>query len=106
MESISVGISAIAYALPPQTVDLRTLDARGLLESPVDVLTEFGFQYVHISDRPADELALLALRRLVDEHVIDPETVSALFYAGAIPESHRVADGRSALEGFTYPVAR
>lgn len=101
----SIGITAIAYALPEHTVDLETLHERGLLDSPVDVLAQFGFRCIHISDRPADELALVALSRLIDEHQIEPESVDALLYAGAIPESHRVADG-GVLEGFNYPVSR
>jgi 3-oxoacyl-[acyl-carrier-protein] synthase III len=106
MDTPSIGITAIGYALPEHAVDLRTLDERGLLDSPVDVLAQFGFRCIHVSDRPADELALIALRRLIDEHEVDPESVDALLYAGAIPESHRVADAGSALEGFNYPVAR
>ena len=106
MDTPSIGITAIAYALPERAVDLQTLHARGLLDSPVDVLAEFGFQCIRVSDRPADELALIALRRLLDENAIDPESVDALLYAGAIPESHRVADAGAALEGFNYPVAR
>jgi 3-oxoacyl-[acyl-carrier-protein] synthase-3 len=101
-----IGITAIGYVLPERAVDLRTLAERGLLESPVDVLAQFGFRCIHISDRPADELALVALRRLIDENGIDPESVDALLYAGAIPESHRVADDGGALEGFNYPVSR
>jgi 3-oxoacyl-[acyl-carrier-protein] synthase III len=106
MDTPSIGITAIGYALPEHAVDLRTLDERGLLDSPVDVLAQFGFRCIHVSDRPADELALIALRRLIDEHEVDPESVDALLYAGAIPESHRIADAGSALEGFNYPVAR
>jgi 3-oxoacyl-[acyl-carrier-protein] synthase-3 len=106
MDSPPIGITAIGYALPERVVDLRTLHERGLLESPVDVLEQFGFRCIHVSDRPADDLALVALRRLIDEHEIDPDSVDALFYAGAIPESHRVADDGGALEGFNYPVAR
>jgi 3-oxoacyl-[acyl-carrier-protein] synthase-3 len=106
MNSPSIGIASIAYALPERVVDLRTLDARGLLDSPVEVLEQFGFRCIHVSERPADELALRALRRLIDETAIDPESVDVLLYAGAIPESHRVADGGAALEGFNYPVSR
>lgn len=106
MDTPSIGITAIGYALPERAVDLRTLHERGLLESPVDVLAQFGFRCIHVSDRPADELALVALRRVIEEHEIDPESVDALLYAGAIPESHRVADDGAALEGFNYPVAR
>jgi 3-oxoacyl-[acyl-carrier-protein] synthase III len=106
MDTPSIGITAIGYALPERVVDLATLHEGGLLDSPVDVLAEFGFRCIHVSDRPADEIALVALRRLIDEHEIDPESVDALLYAGAIPESHRVADDGAALEGFNYPVAR
>lgn len=106
MDTRSIGITAIAYALPERAVDLRTLHARGLLDSPVDALAQFGFGCVHVSDLPADELALIAVRRLIDEHGIEPRSVDALLYAGAIPESHRVADDGAALEGFNYPVAR
>jgi 3-oxoacyl-[acyl-carrier-protein] synthase-3 len=106
MDAPSIGITAIGYALPERALDLRTLHERGLLDSPVDVLAQFGFRCIHVSDRPADQLALVALRRLIDENQIDPESIDALLYAGAIPESHRVADGGAALEGFNYPVAR
>jgi 3-oxoacyl-[acyl-carrier-protein] synthase-3 len=106
MDFPSAGITAIGYALPARTLDLRTLHERGLLESPVEALEQFGFRSIHVSDRSADDLALVALGRLIDEHRIDPESVDALYYAGAIPESQRVADGGAALEGFNYPVAR
>lgn len=106
MGSPTAGITAITYALPERTLDLHALRERGLLESPVDVLAQFGFGSIHVSDRPADELALVALRRLIDTHNIDPKSVDALLYAGAIPESHRVADAGGELEGFNYPVAR
>lgn len=100
-----IGIGAIAYALPETAVDLTTVGDRGLLDSPPSVLAEFGFCRVHIADRPADEMALDALRRLLDEAQLDPESIDALFFAGAIPSSHQVADG-SPLDGFNYPVAR
>jgi 3-oxoacyl-[acyl-carrier-protein] synthase III len=106
MDTPTIGITAIGYALPERVVDLRTLDERGLLDSRVDALAQFGFRYIHVSDRPADELALVALRRLIDENGIEPESVDMLMYAGAIPESHRLADGGGALEGFNYPVSR
>jgi|SRR5688572_2821517 len=106
MGSPSVGISAITYALPERTMNLEALHERGLLESPVDVLAQFGFGSIHVSDRPADELALSALRRLLDEANIDPGSVDVLLYAGALPESHRVADNGGELEGFNYPAAR
>ena len=73
MAAPSIGITAIGYALPEHAVDLPTLHVRGLLDSPVDVLAQFVFRCTHISDRPADELALVVLRDLIGEHAIDAE---------------------------------
>jgi len=100
-----IGISAVSYVLPGQPVTLAALAAEGKLNSPVDVLQEFGFEGVHISDVPADELALQALQRLLADETLDPDTVDALYYAGALPDSHRVATG-AVLQDFSYPVAR
>jgi 3-oxoacyl-[acyl-carrier-protein] synthase III len=100
-----IGLTAVAYVLPPAFVSLGELEARGLLVSPAAAMEEFGFRGVHVSDCPGDELALEALQRLVTEAALDPESVDLLLYAGAIPESQRVAAG-GPLEGFTYPAAR
>ena len=101
----SIGLTAISYVLPASFVPLGELEARGLLTSPAAAMEDFGFRGVHISDRPGDELALEALRRLVAETALDPDSVDLLVYAGAIPESHSVPVGGS-LDGFTYPAAR
>ena len=101
-----IGIPAISYALPETVVGLGDLTARGLLESPAAVLAEFGFCRAHISDRPADEIALEALRRLLEEERLDPESIDAIFFAGAIPSSHYVSDGGAPLVGFNYPAAK
>jgi 3-oxoacyl-[acyl-carrier-protein] synthase III len=104
-ESNTVGIPAISYVLPGALIPLEELAAQDKLETPVDVLRDFGFESVHISNVPADELALQALQRLLADHAVDPESIDALFFAGAIPQSHRVATG-GRLEDFSYPVAR
>jgi 3-oxoacyl-[acyl-carrier-protein] synthase-3 len=101
----SIGISAISYVLPATTLDLPAAAARGLLDTPAGVLGEFGFHQLHVSDRPAYDLALDALRRLLAEADVEPECVDLLLYAGALPGSHFVDDG-SALAGFCYPAAR
>jgi 3-oxoacyl-[acyl-carrier-protein] synthase-3 len=102
----AIGITAIAYALPETTLEVRALAERGLLESPASTLLEFGFERVHVSDRPADELALQALRELLQASGAEPESIDFLFYAGAIPESHRVSTTAGRLDGFSYPAAR
>ena len=105
MDEPVAGIGGISDTLGDRAVDLKALEAAGLIESGTNVLTDFGFRSVRVSDRPADELALDALRDLLDAHQIEAESVDGLIYAGAIPQSHRVTDG-SHLEGFNYPVAR
>ena len=101
-----VHIPAIAYTLPERTMDLANLDDRGLLDSPASSLAEFGFHRVHVSDRLAHELALAAVQRLLDEHAVDRESIDAIFFAGAIPSSHYVANPDAPLAGFTYPATR
>lgn len=105
MQPQSIGIRAISYALPGTTIDLATAAARGLLDSPEAVLAEFGFSRLHLSDRPAHELALDAARRLIADAALDPASVDLLFYAGALPSSHVIDDGLP-LAGFNYPAAR
>jgi 3-oxoacyl-[acyl-carrier-protein] synthase-3 len=100
------GIAGIAYALPEATVDVEALAGSGLIESPAAVMRGFGFDRVHVSDRPADELALQALAELLHANDVDPESIDALFYAGAVPESHRVGAATGHLHGFCYPAAR
>jgi 3-oxoacyl-[acyl-carrier-protein] synthase III len=105
MVGASIGISAISYVLPGRLVPLEQLARDGKLETPVDVLRDFGFEGAHVSTVPADELALQALARLLADTGLDPESVDALFYAGAIPGSHAVPTG-APLQDFSYPVAR
>lgn len=99
------GIAAISYVLPGAPVPLHTLAADGKLDSAEDVLREFGFEGVHISEAGADALAIEAVQRLIADHAIDPESIDVVCYAGALPSSHRVATG-GVLEDFSYPVAR
>src|SRR5439155_906257 len=102
----SIGISAVAYLLPGEPVDLATLADRRLLESPPPILSEFGFRHAHVSDVPADALALGALERLIAQERLDPESIDALFVAGAIPSSHQASGEPSPLGRFNYPAAR
>lgn len=100
----SIGITAIAYVLPEITMDLDAAASRGLLDSPASVLADFGFRRVHVGDRPAHEMARDAVRGLLAEQHLDPESIDALFFAGALPSSHFIDDG-GALAGFNYPAA-
>lgn len=100
-----IGIRAISYVLPETSLDLETAEQLGLLDSPAATLAEFGFHRIHSSSRPAYELARDAVRRLLDDHAIDPESIDAIFFAGALPSSHACA-GADPLDGFNYPAAR
>lgn len=100
----SIGLGAIRYALPDTAIDLAAAAATGLLDTPAAVLEEFGFRRLHVSARPAHELALDALRRLLDDEKVDPASVDALFYSGAIPDSHFIGNGGGPLDGFSYPL--
>jgi 3-oxoacyl-[acyl-carrier-protein] synthase-3 len=102
----SVGISAIAHALPARRVTLEALDSAGLLVGGASRLRALGFDGVHVSDVDAGELALRAIRALAEMHPFDPETVDALFYAGALPASHAAATRGELLDGFSYPGGR
>ena len=99
------GISAISPVLPGEPVSLESLAAAGKFDTPVDVLREFGFAGAHVSDVAADELAVRAVQSLLSDAAVDPESIDAVYYAGALPHSHRVRTG-GALEDFSYPVAR
>src|SRR5438552_3644564 len=81
---MQVGISAIEYALPERRVALEQLESTDKLESPAARLREFGFEAVHVSDEPAERLVNVAVARLLENHAVSPDSVDALFYAGAI----------------------
>jgi 3-oxoacyl-[acyl-carrier-protein] synthase-3 len=102
-----VGISAIEYALPERRVTLEELESADKLESPAARLREFGFEFAHVSDETADRLVSLAVASLLENHAISPDSINAIFYAGAIPSSHFIK-GRngSFLDGFSYPAAK
>lgn len=101
-------LPAIEYALPSCRLSLADLERDGRLESGASRLAAFGFAHALVSDRPADALAQAALTTLLERHAIDPESVDALFYAGALPASHACATVNDPgwLDGFHYPAAR
>jgi 3-oxoacyl-[acyl-carrier-protein] synthase-3 len=101
-----VGIAGIEYALPECQMTLQDLQVAGRLDSGAERLMEFGFEKVHVSSEPAETLARRAVEKLLRRGNVDPESVSAVFYAGAIPGSHSVPGTNGEfLTGFNYPVA-
>jgi 3-oxoacyl-[acyl-carrier-protein] synthase-3 len=106
MVMTSVGLPAIAYVLPEQRVTLEQLAEQAQLTGGASRLRALGFEYVHVSDVEAVELAVRAVHALAASQPFDPESVDALFYAGALPSSHAVALNGGLLDGFSYPAAR
>lgn len=104
---MKVGLTAIEYALPERRTTLTELEKAGLLDSTAEQLHSFGFEYSYVSERPADLLAAEAVRGLMRKHQIAPESVDAIFYAGAFPASHAVRrNSNNFLAGFNYPAAK
>jgi 3-oxoacyl-[acyl-carrier-protein] synthase III len=101
---VSIGISHIAYELPGEAVELEELHLRGLLETPPERLRQFGFARAYLSNRPGEETALSAAHRLMEQSRVRPSDIAAIFYAGAIPQSH-AAGGCASGNPFNYPVA-
>ena len=81
---MSVGIRAIAYALPDGSRSVRELAAAGWLESEPAVLEAFGFDRVRVAGCETPyELALAAARALLDREAIDPASIGLVVYGGA-----------------------
>lgn len=102
---MDLGISAIEYVLPSNSLSVRELEDAGLLVSRAGQLQSFGFERCYISDESADELALRAAAALLQNYGIRPESVDLLLYAGAIAPSHHVA-GEQFLSNFNYPATK
>jgi len=101
----AIGISHIEYELPSEAIELEELHLRGLLESPPERLRQFGFARAYLSNRPGEEAALKAAHRLMQRSRVPTRDVAAIFYAGAIPQSHTVS-GCGSGNLFNYPVAQ
>jgi 3-oxoacyl-[acyl-carrier-protein] synthase III len=102
---MSVGVSAIEYCLPSQSLSLRELARLDLLISSPEQLQEFGFDCCYISDAPAERLALRAATLLLSNANVEPESIDLLLYASAIAPGHQVS-GEEFLSHFNYPAAR
>ena len=97
-----IGLSGVAAVLAPQQHDLGALAAAGLLTSPPEVLSEFGFERAHICDarNPPEDLALDAARAALSDAGLQPSEVDVLVWASARPESHVRSSGGAGSAGF------
>lgn len=77
------GISGIAYVLPEISASVRELDRDGLIESPPELLESFGFERIRTAtDETPYDLALEAVRRLLDDQDVEPSSVGLLLWCG------------------------
>ncbi len=102
---MDVGISGIEYILGSDAVSVEELEAQGLLDTPALRLREFGFGCARLSRFPSHVLATAAAKKLLKTSGIDTASVDAIFYAGAMPQSHAVETDHP-LSVFNYPVAQ
>jgi len=108
-------VSGVAYALPSRSVSVRELQRDGLLESPAELLEEFGFRSVRVagSETPY-ALAKEAGRRLMRRRGIDPASVDLLVYGGpqgptaftTSPSPAESSASHRTLDRFRYPGTR
>jgi 3-oxoacyl-[acyl-carrier-protein] synthase-3 len=100
-----IGISAIEYALPPESLSLQELARDKRLSSSPEQLQRLGFDRCYVSSVPAEALALQACTALLEREAIDPEDVDLLVYSGAIASSHHILN-QDFLSNFNYPAAK
>ena len=114
MTTPSIGISGIAYVLPPTRRSLGELHALGELESEPGMLAQLGFAEVTVADEETPyDLALAAGWSLLREQSIASDSVDALIYCGtpgvAFARAGSAADAAGQLattRRFQYPATR
>ncbi len=87
----TVGIAATASYLPRRWMTAAEIAvASGI---PEDVIVEkFGLRGKHIAapDEHVSDLSLAAVRRLIEDHDVDPSTIGAVVYYGSTWKDHPV----------------
>jgi 3-oxoacyl-[acyl-carrier-protein] synthase III len=77
------GMSGIAYSLPAQRRSLSELAAAGQLQSDASLLSQFGFDGVHVADEETPySLALAAATRVLGEQDVPADSIDQLIYCG------------------------
>jgi 3-oxoacyl-[acyl-carrier-protein] synthase-3 len=107
-----VGLRGVGAILPPCSLDLDQLASRGLLVSPPENLSQFGFCQAYLADQDHDAgwLALQAAQAALDDAVLQAEQIDLLIWASALADNHlrddpedREGSGRqTVLKGFRY----
>jgi 3-oxoacyl-[acyl-carrier-protein] synthase-3 len=113
----SVGIDAVAYYLPESAPTLAELEQRGALRGPASTLAGFGFQHARVAESESHvDLAMQAVRALLEETGTSPGEIDLVLYAGALTSSSTmecaaapegsVLHLRDLMDFFKYPVSR
>ena len=77
------GMSGIAYSLPAQRRSLRELATTGQLQSDASLLSQFGFEGVHVAEKETPySLALGAATKVLREQGMPPDSIDQLIYCG------------------------
>lgn len=112
-----VGLEAVTYWLPEQSPTLEELERRGALRGPASTLAAFGFRHARVAESASHvEMAMHAVRMLLDETKLSPDEVDLVLYAGALTSSTTmecapapagaVLHLRDFMDFFKYPVSR
>ena len=113
----SVGIEAVTYYLPSSAPTLAELEERGALRGSASTLAAFGFHHARVAESESHvDMAMHAVRALLDETGTAPEDIDLVLYAGALTSSSTmecapapagsVLHMRDLMDFFKYPVSR
>ena len=113
----TVGIDAVTYYLPDSRQSLQELEQRGALRGPASTLAGFGFQQARVAESESHvDMAMHAVRTLLDETGTSPDEIDLVLYAGALTSSSTmecrpappgaVLHMRDLMDFFKYPVSR
>ncbi|HYC71219.1 MAG TPA: 3-oxoacyl-[acyl-carrier-protein] synthase III C-terminal domain-containing protein [Opitutaceae bacterium] len=101
----SIGLSGVAAVLPPQRHSLAELADRRRLRSDAAVLADLGYTAAHLADPDHDAawLARSAAAAALSDAGLAAESIDAVIWAGALPDSHvRPVPGDPLLARFAY----
>jgi 3-oxoacyl-[acyl-carrier-protein] synthase-3 len=104
----SVGITGLAYRLPPRELSIEQLEAGGRIASPAAVLRDFGFAHCHVheEDAPFDDALIESGREALERAALPRDDVGLLLWISGLAEHAPPARPDTPLDLFRYPAAR
>jgi 3-oxoacyl-[acyl-carrier-protein] synthase-3 len=90
-----VGLRGVAGVLPPRSLDLEGLAARGWIESTPATLAGFGFRRAYLADADHDAgwLASQAALQALDDAGLQPEQIDLLIWTSGLAHNHLRGEG-------------